>query len=107
MATDRNVIARAADQIVVHRGPEVTVGDKGHLPPWRRGRGHRSSGEITFRVSQENGVPVLLVRIVEHSGDETRETPFEVFGTAALEVLEVVRELEGPVVLRPEGRSFP
>lgn len=103
MATDRNTLARAADQKVVHVGPEVTVSDKGHQPPWRRGRGHRASGEITFRSTQENGVPVLLVRIVEHSGEETRETPFEVFGSAALEVLEVLRELEGPVVLRSDG----
>lgn len=102
MATDRNILARAADQRVVHSGPEVTVHDKGHAPHWRRGRGHRSSGEITFRASHENGVPVLLVRIVEHSGDETRETPFEVFGSAALEVLEVVREIESTPT-RPIG----
>lgn len=103
MATDRNTLARAADQRAVHAPGAVTVHDKGHLPLWRRGRGHRHAGEATFSVDRVNGVPVLTVRIVEHSGDETRETPFEVFGSAAIEVLEVLREIEGPVVERKGG----
>lgn len=104
MATDRNTLARAADQRVVHNGAEVTIHDKGHAPQWRRGRGHRSSGEITLAVSHENGVPVLTIRTVERSGDEVREVKFELFGSAAFEALEVVREVEGATPVNgPKG----
>jgi hypothetical protein len=99
--TDRNLLARAADQRAVHTDSEVTIHDKGHRPSWRRS-GARGRGEITFHAEIENGIPVLVVRTVEihqprDGRDEVRETVFEVFGSAALEVLEVVRELEGPV----------
>ncbi|WLJ71155.1 hypothetical protein [Sphingomonas phage Carli] len=103
MATDRNTLARSADQRAVHAPMAVTIHDKGHLPFWRRGRGHRHSGEITFKVTHENGLPVLTVRTVEHSGPESREVQFEVFGSAAFEVLEVVREIEGRASMQPKG----
>lgn len=94
MATDRNTLARAADQRVVHNGPAVTIHDKGHLPFWRRGRGHRHSGEVTISVAHENGIPVVTIRTVEHSGPDSRETKFELFGSSAVEALEVMREVE-------------
>jgi len=101
MATDRNLLARAADQRAVHSDNEVTIHDKGHKPSWRRS-GNRGRGEITFRAEIENGIPVLVVRTVEmhqpsDGRPEVRETVFEVIGSSALEVLEVVRELEGPI----------
>lgn len=104
MATDRNTLARAADQRVVASadGRAVTIHDKGHAPHWRRGRGHRSSGEITVVVSHENGIPVLAITTVEHSGAESREVTFELFGTAAIEALEVVRQIEAPAI-QPRG----
>lgn len=105
MATDRNTLARAADQRVVTAadGRSVTIHDKGHAPYWRRGRGHRHSGEITLAVTTENGVPVLAITTVEHSGDESREVKFELFGSAAFEALEVVREVEGRASMQPKG----
>lgn len=91
-----NPIVRAADQRVVsnHEGRAITIHDKGHNPQWRRGRGHRSHGEITLGVCHENGVPILTIITVEISGDEAREVKFELFGTAAIEALEIVRTVE-------------
>lgn len=104
MATNRNTLARAADQRVVASmdGRAVTIHDKGHLPYWRRGRGHRHHGEITLGVSEENGVPVLTIITVEMSGEESREVKFELFGSAAFEALEVVRQVEAPAI-QPKG----
>lgn len=98
--TTRNPLARSADQRMSHNGPEITIHDKAHSPSWRR-EGSRGHGEVTFRVGHENGVPVLFVRIVEISDTRTigerpegRESKFEIFGSNALEVLEIVRLLE-------------
>lgn len=97
--TDRNLLARACDQRVEHRpddtGFELTIPDKGHSPSWRRS-GSRGRGEITFRAEIENGVPVLVVRIVEmyeplHERPETRESLFEVIGSSAIETFEALR----------------
>ena len=97
MAT--NPIVRAADQRIVanHEGRAVTIHDKGHLPHWRRGRGHLHHGEITIGVTHENGIPILTIITVEISGGEAREVKFELFGSAAIEALEVVRTVEAPV----------
>lgn len=92
----RNTLARSADQRVVASsdGRAITIHDKGHLPQWRRGRGHRSSGEITIGVAHENGLPIVTIITVEISGDDSREVKFELFGTAAFEALEVLRHVE-------------
>lgn len=104
----RNVLARAADQRVAHNGNEITIHDKGHKPTWRRSGTARDSGEITFRVEHVDGVPVLYVRMVEihqprGEKPDVRESVFEVFGTAAIETLEIVREIEGRASMQPKG----
>lgn len=103
----RNLLARAADQRAVRNDDAVTIHDKGHKPSWRRSNTH-GRGEITFRVSIEDGIPVLVVNTVEmhqplDGRPEVRETTFEVIGSAAIEVLEIVRELEGPIH-QPRGK---
>ncbi len=93
-----NVIARACDQKVVTApdGSALTVHDKGHLPYWRRGRGHRHSGELTMAVTQQDGLPILTITTIETSGDETREVKFQLFGSSAVEALELLRYVEAP-----------
>lgn len=96
---DRHLLARACDQRVVHApdqdGFELTVHDKGHKPSWRRA-GARGRGEVTFRAEVEDGVPILVVRIVEiheprHEREEVRESTFEVIGSSAIETFEAMR----------------
>lgn len=104
-----NVLARAADQRAVHTDSEVTIHDKGHRPSWRRSGTSRDHGEITFKVEHVDGVPILRVRLVEvhqprGERPEARESVFPIYGSAALEVLEIVRELENAAPLSgPKG----
>lgn len=97
--TDRNLLARACDQRVVHRpddtGFELTVHDKGHCPSWRRS-GTRGRGELTLRAEAENGIPVLVVSITEiyeplHEKPEERTTVFELIGSSVIEAFEAQR----------------
>ncbi len=97
--TDRNLLARACDQRVVHRpdetGFELTVHDKGHCPSWRRS-GSRGRGELTLRAEVENGIPVLVVMLTEiyeprHGDPEVRTATFELIGTSAIEAFEAQR----------------
>ena len=99
--SDKRLLARAASQRVVHSpdrdGFELTVHDDNHKPSWRRA-GARGRGEITFRAEVEDGVPILVVRLVEihtprHQREEVRETTFEVIGSSAIETFEAMRSV--------------
>ena len=97
--TDRNLLARACDQRVVHKpddtGFELTVHDKGHCPSWRRS-GARGRGELTMRAEIENGVPLLVILTTEmyeplHEKPEVRTSVFELIGSSAIEAFEAMR----------------